>query len=62
MSKKSRFRRPFHKQDGKRAHAPLKSASQYLYNIHWSYSLITANSIELEKVSLIDIQSIGTAC
>ena len=36
MSKKSRFRRPFNKQHGKRALALLKSASQHLYHIHLS--------------------------
>ena len=36
MSKKSRFRGPFDKQHSKRAQALLKSASQQLYQIHWS--------------------------
>ena len=36
MSKKSRFRKPFQKQHGKRAQALPKSASQHLYQIHWS--------------------------
>ena len=36
MSKKSRFRKPFEKQHGKRAQALSKSASQHLYQIHWS--------------------------
>ena len=36
MSKKSCCRRPFKKQYGKRARALLKSASQHLYQIHWS--------------------------
>ena len=36
MSKKSRFRRPFHKQHGKRAEALFKSASVHLYPIDWS--------------------------
>ena len=36
MSKKSLFRRPFHKQHGKRVQALFKSASQHLYHIHWS--------------------------
>ena len=36
MSKKSRFRKPFEKQHGKRAQALPKSASQHLYQIHWS--------------------------
>ena len=36
MSKKSRFRGCFDKQYGKRAQTLLKSASQHLYQIHWS--------------------------
>ena len=36
MSKKSRFRRPFDKQHGKRAEALFKSASVHLYPIDWS--------------------------
>ena len=36
MSKKSRSRRSFDKQRGKRAQALAKSASQWLYQIHWS--------------------------
>ena len=36
MSKNSHFRGPFDKQHGKRAQALLKSASQQLYQIHWS--------------------------
>ena len=36
MFKKSRFRRPFDKQHGKRPQALLKSASHHLYHIHWS--------------------------
>ena len=36
MSKKSPFRRPFDKQHGELAQALFKSASQYLYHIHWS--------------------------
>ena len=36
MSKKSRFMRTFEKQQGKRAQALLKSASQHLYHIHQS--------------------------
>ena len=36
MSKKSRFRRCFDKQYGKRSQTLLKSASQHLYHIHWS--------------------------
>ena len=54
MSKKSRFRGPFGKQHGKRAEASFKSALL-------SYSLITAQSNELKKVSLIDIPNLGTA-
>ena len=33
-----------------------------LYQITWSYSLVTAKSMELEKLSLIDMQNLGTAC
>ena len=36
MPKKNLFRRPFAKQHGKCAKALLKSASEHLYNIHWS--------------------------
>ena len=36
MSKKSRFRGCFNKQYGKGAEALLNSASQHLYDIHWS--------------------------
>ena len=36
MPKKNLFRRPFDKQHGKCAKALLKSASEHLYNIHWS--------------------------
>ena len=36
MSKKSRFRRSFNKQHGKRAQTLLKSESQHLYHIYWS--------------------------
>ena len=35
MPKESRFRGPFDKQYGKPTEALLKSASQYLYHIHW---------------------------
>ena len=38
MSKKSRFRRPFQKQHGKRVKTLLKSERQYVYHIHWSVS------------------------
>ena len=34
MAKKFRFRGPYGEQDGKRAQALLKSASQHLYHIH----------------------------
>ena len=34
----------------------------HLYHSILSYSYITANSIELEKFSLIDMQNLGTAC
>ena len=36
MSEEFRFRGPFEKQHSKRSQAPLKSASQHLYLIHWS--------------------------
>ena len=36
MPKKSCFRGPFDKQHGKRTQAFSKSASQYLYHIHWA--------------------------
>ena len=36
MSKNSRFTRPFDKEHYKRAPALFKSASQHLYQIHWS--------------------------
>ena len=36
MSKKPRLKEPFEKQHGKRARALLKSASQHLYDMHWS--------------------------
>ena len=36
MSKKAHFRESFHKQHGKRGQALLKSASQNLYDFHWS--------------------------
>ena len=36
MSKKSRFREPFDEQHVNRAEKVLKSASQQLYDIHWS--------------------------
>ena len=36
MYKKSHFRGCFDKQYGKRAQTLLKSASQHLYQIHWS--------------------------
>ena len=39
MSKKSSFRRPFDKQHGKRDLALFKTASQYLYHIHWSLAM-----------------------
>ena len=63
-SKMSNFRGPFDKQHGKRAKALLKSASQHSYiHIHiYTYSLITAKLIELDKVSLIKMQNLGTAC
>ena len=62
MFKKSHLRGLFDKQHGKRAEGLLKSASQYLYHTSWSYLLRTANSIELEKLSPIDMQNLGTPC
>ena len=58
MSKNSQFRGPFENQHEKRFQAPLKSAS----TAPLSYSLMTVESIEMEKFSLIDMQSLGTAC
>ena len=37
MSKKSRFRWPFHKQHGKRVQTHLQSGRQHLYHIYWSF-------------------------
>ena len=57
MSKTACFRGPFDKQDGTRAQAMLKSASQHFYHL-----LIPAKSIELDKVSLSDMPIVGIAC
>ena len=54
MSEKSRFRGPFEKQHGKR--------SQICVTGPLSSSLITAKSVDLEKVSLVDMQNLGTTC
>ena len=56
MSKNSRFRRPFHKQHGKRGQKLLKvEPHQFLV-----YLLTTLQAIELEKISLSDMQSLLT--
>ena len=59
MAQKSCFRGSFDKQHGRPSQALLKSPSQNLYHIH---CLITAKSIELEKMPLIDMHILGTAC
>ena len=42
MSKKSRFKRPFDKQHGKRSQTLLKSPWQHLYHIYWSlYTILS---------------------
>ena len=58
MSKKYRLREPFDKQDGKRAQALLKSASQHLRHIHWSLP----SQFELKNVSLKNMLNLLTAC
>ena len=55
MSKKSRFRVCFDKQYGKRAHAMLKSESQYLYHIHFSL----ARKLFSKKSLLLTCQILG---
>ena len=55
MSKKSRFRGCFDKQYGKRAHAMLKSESQYLYHIHFSL----ARKLFSKKSLLLTCQILG---
>ena len=58
MSKTLLFREQFDKQHGKPAKALLKSAM----TAPLTYSLITSKSIELEKISLIDMPNLGSAC
>ena len=48
MSKKSRLRKPFDKEHGRRSQTLLKSAPL-------SHLLITVKELEFEKVSLIDM-------
>ena len=55
MSKKSRFRRTFDKQHGKRAQELLKSASKRIYQISGRH----VNEIEFEKISLLTCQILG---
>ena len=55
MSKKSHFRGPFEKQHGKPGEALLKSASQHLYNIHWSL----ATKFIFKKSLLLTCQILG---
>ena len=55
MSKKSRFRGCFDKQDGKRSQAQLKSASQTLYHIHQSLPW----KLSWEKSLLLRCQILG---
>ena len=47
MSKKYGFRRPFSKQHGKRAKALLKSVSEYLYHIYWSFPSQSSSKMSL---------------
>ena len=56
MPKKSHFRELCDKEHGKLAQALLSAASNLLYHIQ------TVKAIELEKVSLIEIANLGTAC
>ena len=55
MSKKSRFRRTFEKQHGKRAQGLLKSASQHLYHINWS----VARKLTLKNSLLLTCKTLG---
>ena len=55
MSKKSRFRRPFDKQHGKRAEALFKSASVHLYPIDWSLK----SQLNLKSSLLLTCQIFG---
>ena len=55
MSKKSRLRRPSDKQDGKCAHALLKSAVQHRHYIDWSVS----RQLSSKKSVLLTFQFLG---
>ena len=55
MSKKSRFRRPFEKQHGKRAQTLFKSAPHRLYHIHWS----VPNQLSWKNSALLTCQILG---
>ena len=55
MSKKLCFRGPFNKQDGKRAKPQWKSASQDLYNIHWSL----ASKLSSKEALFLTCQILG---
>ena len=55
MSKMSRFRRPFHKQHGKRAQTLLKSESLNLYHIYWSL----LKKLSWKKSLLLTCQNFG---
>ena len=55
LSKMCPFRRPFHKQHGKRAQALLKSASQHLYQIYWSLS----SQLSWKKSLLLTRKTLG---
>ena len=56
MSKKSRFRRPFVKQHGKRS----KTLLEIFRTAPLSYLLITVKKIELEEVCLSDMENLRT--
>ena len=55
MSKKSRVRRCFDKQYGKRAQTLLKSPSHHLYHIHWSL----ASQMSWKKSLLLRWKTLG---
>ena len=55
MSEKSNFRGLFDKQHYKRAQALLKSAWQYLYQIHWSLR----SQLSWEKFLFLTSQFLG---
>ena len=55
MSKKSRFRRSFDKQHGKRAQELLKSASQHIYQISGGLS----RQLSLKRSLLLTCQILG---